>query len=131
MTATRFLATAQQRGGDINWNDRYIATTTAGQEYAGIFAGAGGSNFLLGAGNRIYVGDLADLPDHGAGLSPGVRVIFRAIGPTKETRHAKDTAAGRCWAGVARKGQGGQTAAPDVTAEQNAAKTRGSGRRLK
>jgi len=45
------------------WNDRYIATTTPGQRYRGIFAQAAGDDFFFyDDQNRIVVGKTSDLP---------------------------------------------------------------------
>ena len=45
------------------WNDRYIATTTPGQQYRGTFAQAAGSSFFFyDDQNRILVGKTSDLP---------------------------------------------------------------------
>jgi hypothetical protein len=47
---------------DFKWNDIYLATTTAGQQYAGTFAGSDGNNFFFRDDqNRIFVGKLKDL----------------------------------------------------------------------
>jgi cell filamentation protein len=47
---------------DFNWNDKYLATTTPGQQYAGTFAGGDASNFFFrDEQNRIFVGKLGDL----------------------------------------------------------------------
>lgn len=49
---------------DFNWNDIYIATTTPGQQYTGIFAGTDGSNFFFRTEhNQILVGKLSDLKE--------------------------------------------------------------------
>lgn len=49
------------------WNDQYIATTRAGQDYAGVVVGRAGSDFILRedpgpGGARILIGDTGDLP---------------------------------------------------------------------
>ena len=49
------------------WNEHYIATTRAGQDYAGVLVGRTASDFMLRAdpgrgGTRILIGDTGDLP---------------------------------------------------------------------
>ena len=62
--------------GGFNWNERYIATTTPGQSYAGKFAGKDASNFFFADDHgRILVGQLRDLK---VAVSPGERVEFTA-----------------------------------------------------
>ncbi len=80
LVATRFLEGQHLKGSPVNWNDRYVATTTPGQTYSGIYAGAGGKNFMLGAADKIYIGKLDDLPGQGAGVRLGERLAFRAQG---------------------------------------------------
>jgi len=47
---------------DFTWNDIYLATTTPGQQYAGIFAGSDGDNFFFrDEQDRVVVGKLSDL----------------------------------------------------------------------
>jgi cell filamentation protein len=47
---------------DYAWNERYLATTTPGQNYEGTLAGRGGANFFFyDDKNRIIVGSLKDL----------------------------------------------------------------------
>ncbi len=79
-TATRFLEA--NRTPEIDWQDRYVATTEPGQEYRGIFVGAGGEHFLMHDRKNIYVGNLADLPDRGRGFDSGDAVAFHA-GPAR------------------------------------------------
>lgn len=61
--ALNFLKTSRT----VPWNDLYVATTVAGQEYSGIFAGRGGSDFMLRVEGEvqewIVVGSTDDLPD--------------------------------------------------------------------
>ena len=78
VTATRFLEQARAAGSTMDWNERYVSTTTPGQRYAGIFVGAAGRDFMLGSGSSIFIGRLADLPAGGAGLKPGDPVSFEA-----------------------------------------------------
>lgn len=46
---------------NFDWNERYIATVTQGQAYAGVFVGNAGAQFMLGQGDRIIIGFTADL----------------------------------------------------------------------
>jgi len=84
LTATRFLEAEHHRGSPVDWNDRYVATTAPGQTYSGIYAGADGKNFMLGAGDRIYIGKLDDLPGQGAGVRLGEQLLFTAKGEAPE-----------------------------------------------
>jgi cell filamentation protein len=116
VTAIRFLAAASGEGGGFSWNDRYIATTTPEQEYNGIFVGAGGQNFLLAAGDQIYIGNLEDLPASGMGLVPGAQITFRAGGPpTAVPEPISPLSVEDYWAGLTRKGQGQPPAAAEQT----------------
>ncbi len=48
----------------FKWNDYYLATTTAGRNYTGKFAGSDGTSFFFyDDENRILVGKAADLKD--------------------------------------------------------------------
>jgi cell filamentation protein len=90
-TATRSL--------DINWQDLYVATTQPGRRYAGSFLSTDGRNFLLADGKSLFVGALADLPNHGRECQRDDRVAFRA-GDGSMTRAAQfreriDEVAGR------------------------------------
>ena len=74
-TALGFL----ERSG-FAWNEHYIATTRAGQDYAGVLAGRTGSDFMLRADpgrgeSRILIGDAGDLPLDAKG---GDRISVRA-----------------------------------------------------
>lgn len=67
------------RGG-FAWNEHYIATTRAGQDYAGVLVGRTGSDFMLRAdlgrdGTRILIGDTGDLPP---GAKSGDRISVHA-----------------------------------------------------
>ena len=84
LIATRFLESQHLKGSPVNWNDRYVATTTPGQTYSGIYAGAGGRNFMLGDADKIYIGKLEDLPGQGAGVRLGERLAFSAQGLPSE-----------------------------------------------
>lgn len=98
VTATRFLENARLKGGSLEWNDRYVSTTTPGQTYKGLYAGAGGNNFILGDGDRIYIGKLADLPERGLGLTVGTKIEFQAgAKPTANAQQNPDTAARDYW----------------------------------
>ena len=55
------------RSGAVQWNDLYIATTRAGQEYNGTLVGRAGSDFMLRTAVQageplILIGDTVDLP---------------------------------------------------------------------
>ena len=78
LTATRFLEQARAGGSPMDWNERYVSTTTPGQRYEGVFAGAAGRDFMLGSGVSILIGQVADLPGGGAGLKNGDPVSFKA-----------------------------------------------------
>jgi cell filamentation protein len=60
----------------FNWNDVYIATTTAGQTYGGKLVGRDGEAFMLRSDdNRIFTGYSGDIdPD----VQAGERIEFRA-----------------------------------------------------
>ena len=49
------------RSFNFDWNERYIATVTPGQSYDGVFVGRSGEQFMLGRGDRITIGFVADL----------------------------------------------------------------------
>jgi cell filamentation protein, protein adenylyltransferase len=80
-TATRFLEAHRTQ---VNWQDRYVATTEPGHSYAGTFVSAGGPNFIMHDGHNIYIGNLADLPLDGRNLHGGEHVTFRAGGPGRQ-----------------------------------------------
>jgi cell filamentation protein len=62
--------------GGFNWNERYLATTTSGQNYAGKFAGRDATNFFFEDDQgRILVGNLKDLKDS---VRPSERIEFTA-----------------------------------------------------
>lgn len=75
--ATQFLSSQ-----GFDWNDRYIATTTAGQRYGGQFVGAGGADFMMHDGERIFIGRVVDL-DHVPGR--GDRIEFTARSFPRDT----------------------------------------------
>ena len=69
-----------ERSGAVPWNDLYIATTRAGQEYDGTLVGRAGADFMLRASAkagepRILIGDAVDLPP---ATASGDRVRLRA-----------------------------------------------------
>ena len=49
------------RSFNFDWNERYIATVMPGQSYDGVFVGRSGEQFMLGRGDRITIGFVADL----------------------------------------------------------------------
>jgi cell filamentation protein len=60
----------------FNWNDIYIASTTAGQSYAGKLVGRDGEEFMMRSDyNRILVGRSADIDP---AARSGERLSFRA-----------------------------------------------------
>ena len=65
--ALKFL----KASNSVPWNDLYIATTTAGQSYAGVFVGMDGNDYMIRvSGNPqdwIAVGDVDDLPKNLSG----------------------------------------------------------------
>lgn len=71
-------ATGFLQSGGVKWNDYYIATTRAGQEYTGVLVGQAGADFMLRTSqegqSRILVGDARDLPP---GSASGNSVAFR------------------------------------------------------
>lgn len=77
-----------ERSGAVPWNDLYIATTRAGQEYDGTLVGRAGPDFMLravapqGGEPRILIGDAADLP---ATAASGDRVRLHATQFTSPT----------------------------------------------
>jgi cell filamentation protein len=82
-TATRFL---EAHRTEVDWQDRYVATTEPGQSYAGTFVSAGGPNFMMHDGHNILIGSLADLPLDHRNLRGGERVTFRAGDPSGRER---------------------------------------------
>jgi hypothetical protein len=68
--------------------------------------GAGWPNVMRGAADHMYIGNLADLPNRGAGLAPGGEIAFRAGGPAMEKqRPGKPVTAGQYWTRVAQTSQ--------------------------
>jgi cell filamentation protein len=60
----------------FNWNDTYIATTTAGESYAGKLVGRDGDAFMMRSDdNRIFVGRRGDIDQ---AIRIGERIAFRA-----------------------------------------------------
>ena len=62
--ALRFLKEAKPG----KWNDLYVATTTAGQDYAGILVGKASGDFMMWVSENpqdwIAIGDIDDLPEN-------------------------------------------------------------------
>jgi cell filamentation protein len=62
----------------FNWNDTYIATTTAAESYSGKLVGRDGEAFMMRTdGNRILIGRVADIDP---AARSGDRIAFRAAG---------------------------------------------------
>ena len=60
----------------FNWNDVYVATTTAGQTYSGKLAGRHREAFMLRSDdNRIFIGYRGDIDEV---IQIGERIAFRA-----------------------------------------------------
>ena len=60
----------------FNWNDTYVATTTAGEDYAGRLVGRDGDAFMMRSDDdRILVGRVADIDP---AAQSGDRISFRA-----------------------------------------------------
>ncbi|MDR2188485.1 MAG: Fic family protein [Azonexus sp.] len=68
--ATDFLG----RNG-FDWNDRYIATTTPGQRYAGVLVGRAGDDVMMRTRHEIFIGHARDIPDT---ARPGDNISFVA-----------------------------------------------------
>ena len=68
------------RDSTVPWNDLYISTTRAGQDYEGVLVGRAGADFMLrvrhGDDTRLVVGDASDLA---ADADSGSSVRFRAL----------------------------------------------------
>ena len=61
---------------NFNWNDTYIATTTAGESYAGMLVGRDGDAFLMRSDDdRIFVGRVVHIDLE---ARSGERIVFRA-----------------------------------------------------
>lgn len=73
--ALAFLKTSTS----VPWNDLYVATTTAGQAYAGVFVGLANEDFMMRVSEDpqdwIAIGDTEDLPEE---LSPGDELSISA-----------------------------------------------------
>lgn len=79
--ATTFLKTTA-----VPWNDIYIATTRAGQDYKGVLVQQAGSDFMMrvdtGRDSRILIGDAADLkPGQASGSAVDIRATQFASAP--------------------------------------------------
>lgn len=62
----------------FNWNDTYIATTVAGEDYSGRLVGRDGESFMMRSDdNRILIGRAADI---GNSIRTGEHFSFRAGG---------------------------------------------------
>jgi cell filamentation protein len=62
----------------FNWNDTYIATTTAAESYSGKLVGRDGEAFMMRTDdNRILIGRAADIDP---AAQSGQRIAFRAAG---------------------------------------------------
>ena len=78
------------RDTTVPWNDLYISTTRAGQDYEGVLVGRAGADFMLrvrhGDDTRLVVGDASDLA---ADTDSGSSVRFRALqfGPVGAGTH--------------------------------------------
>lgn len=61
--ALKFL----KESNSVPWNDLYIATTTAGQRYAGVLVGTAGDDYMMRVSEDlqewIAIGDVDDLPE--------------------------------------------------------------------
>jgi cell filamentation protein len=55
----------------VPWNDLYVATTTAGQAYAGVLVGIAGNDYMMRVSENpqdwIAIGDVDDLPENSSG----------------------------------------------------------------
>lgn len=77
--AMRTAVSLFERSG-FEWNDVYVSTTRAGQDYAGTLAGRTATDFMMRAEprrgeGRILIGDARDLPPD---AQRGNRISFRA-----------------------------------------------------
>ncbi len=62
----------------FNWNDTYIATTVAGENYSGRLVGRDGESFMIRSDdNRILIGRAADVSNS---IRTGGHFSFRAAG---------------------------------------------------
>ena len=65
-TALRTALNAIRQHGSGDWNNRYVATTQAGQSYNGMLVGQAGQDFMMRAkgraGDWVAIGDARDLP---------------------------------------------------------------------
>jgi cell filamentation protein len=68
----------------FNWNDTYIATTTAGENYAGRLVGRDGEAFMMRSDDdRILIGRVADIDPVAQG---GDHILFRAARVRSDAR---------------------------------------------
>ncbi|EKS34481.1 Fic/DOC family protein [Afipia broomeae] len=60
-----------KKSNSVPWNDLYIATTTAGQAYAGVLVGMAGNDYMMRVSGDpqdwIAVGEIDDLPENSSG----------------------------------------------------------------
>ena len=65
-TALRTALNAIRQHGSGDWNNLYVATTQAGQNYSGVLVGQAGQDFMMRAKGRaddwVAIGDASDLP---------------------------------------------------------------------
>jgi hypothetical protein len=62
----------------FNWNDTYIATKVAGENYSGRLVGRDGESFMMRSDdNRILIGRAADISNS---IRTGEHFSFRAAG---------------------------------------------------
>ena len=65
-TALRTALNAIRQHGSGDWNNLYVATTQAGQNYSGVLVGQAGQDFMMRAkgraGDWVAIGDASDLP---------------------------------------------------------------------
>jgi cell filamentation protein len=91
----------QNRSEDFDWHLRYVATTTPGQRYDGTFFQRNKTHFIMHDGQRLFIGDVRDLPGDGHELEAGakLRVLARdhgesvpVAGPAPDTPTARPPA---------------------------------------
>ena len=65
-TALRTALNAIRQHGSGDWNNLYVATTQAGQNYSGVLVGQAGQDFMMRAkgraGDWVAIGDARDFP---------------------------------------------------------------------
>jgi hypothetical protein len=61
---------------NFNWNDTYMATTVAGENYSGLLVGCDGESFMMRSDdNRILIGRAANISNS---IWTGEHFSFRA-----------------------------------------------------